>query len=152
MLSLLVQVIAEKGFIQRVELLPSQKGKLEVAIIGGNQELARQVNTWIEAYLAGKPLPQLPLAWAEMSPYTETVLNTLTSIPFGSTISYKELATKTGKPRGARAAGSACGRNPFPFFIPCHRVVASNGGLGGFTGGLDIKKKLLEFEARKDRQ
>ena len=66
----------------------------------------------------------------------------------GKTVSYQELATMTGHPKSARAAGSACGRNPCPLIIPCHRVITSAGKLGGFTAGLEIKKLLLAFEAK----
>lgn len=67
-------------------------------------------------------------------------------IPFGTTVSYKELAAKIDKKEASRAVGNALGRNRVPIFIPCHRVLKSDGGLGGFTGGLDIKIKLLELE------
>ena len=67
------------------------------------------------------------------------------AIPYGTTITYRELAELAGSPKGSRAAGMACGANPLAVIIPCHRVVAAN-GLGGFAGGLAIKKALLDLE------
>ena len=66
-------------------------------------------------------------------------------IPYGETITYKELAEKVGSPNAFRAVGTTCGKNPLPIIIPCHRITSTN-GLGGFTGGLDIKKFLLNIE------
>ena len=68
------------------------------------------------------------------------------AIPSGETISYAELAKRAGRPRAVRAAGTACGANPVTVLVPCHRVLASNGGLGGFGGRLSTKKKLLKAE------
>ena len=70
----------------------------------------------------------------------------MAKIPFGQTKSYGELATLIGSPKGARAIGRACHTNPFPLFFPCHRVVGHGGALGGFAAGVEIKRKLLEFE------
>jgi methylated-DNA-[protein]-cysteine S-methyltransferase len=67
-------------------------------------------------------------------------------IPYGETRSYKWVAEQIETPASARAAGQALGRNPLPIIIPCHRVLASNGGLGGFSGGLEMKKRLLRLE------
>ncbi len=68
-------------------------------------------------------------------------------IPYGETRSYLWVATKAGNSRASRAAGRALGRNPLPIIIPCHRVIAGNGGMGGFTGGIEIKMRLLALES-----
>ena len=73
------------------------------------------------------------------------------SIPYGETRTYAWVAQQIGKPRALRAVGRALARNPFPIIVPCHRVVASNGNLGGFRGGLELKKRLLELEAGRLR-
>ncbi len=73
------------------------------------------------------------------------VWNAISLIPAGQVITYRELAYRVGRPRATRAVGTACGANPFPFLIPCHRVVSCN-GLGGYGYGLNCKKQLLEFE------
>lgn len=74
------------------------------------------------------------------------VWENLLAIPSGKVITYAELARRARRPRAVRAAGTACGANPVPVLVPCHRVVGSNGGLGGFGGGLPTKKKLLKAE------
>lgn len=73
----------------------------------------------------------------------------LRTIPFGHTISYGEQARRLGDPAKARAVGAANGRNPLPIVVPCHRVVGASGHLTGFTGGLDIKRWLLQFESQQ---
>ena len=74
----------------------------------------------------------------------------LEKIPYGQTLSYGELAERAGNPRGARAAGSACNKNPVCIIIPCHRVVAANGKLTGYAYGLEMKQALLEMENSVD--
>lgn len=74
------------------------------------------------------------------------VLRHLSSIPYGSTESYAEVAVASGSPRAVRAVGSACATNPLPIVVPCHRVVRSDGSLGGYLGGLPTKERLLALE------
>jgi methylated-DNA-[protein]-cysteine S-methyltransferase len=74
------------------------------------------------------------------------VLEQTSRIPFGSVSTYREVAARAGSPRGMRAAGNALGANPIPIVVPCHRVVRTGGGLGGYTSGLDIKRLLLRLE------
>jgi methylated-DNA-[protein]-cysteine S-methyltransferase len=89
------------------------------------------------------------LDWSLVSgPFARRVLQSTAQIPFGSTRSYREVAQDAGSPRGFRAAGNALGANPIPIIVPCHRVLASGGGLGGYTGGLDVKRALLSIEGR----
>ena len=73
------------------------------------------------------------------------VYQEMQKIPYGNSITYSDLAVKVGSPKAFRAVGTACGKNPLPLIIPCHRVKAQS-GLGGFTGGLDIKRFLLNLE------
>lgn len=80
------------------------------------------------------------------TPNQQMVWQGLLEIPFGKTLSYGELAGRLGSPRAARAVGAACGRNPVPVIVPCHRVIGSTGGLHGYGGGLWRKKLLLELE------
>lgn len=80
------------------------------------------------------------------TPFQRAVWERIAEIPSGETRTYAELAAEVGSTGGARAAGSACGRNPIPLRIPCHRVVAAEGGLGGFTGRIETKRALLEHE------
>jgi methylated-DNA-[protein]-cysteine S-methyltransferase len=79
--------------------------------------------------------------------YQKTIWNLVRKIPYGTTISYRQLAQQAGNDKAARAAGNALARNPVPVVIPCHRVIAGNNKLGGFSGGLKLKKYLLELES-----
>jgi methylated-DNA-[protein]-cysteine S-methyltransferase len=88
----------------------------------------------------------LPLA-PEGTTFQRRVWKNLQTIPYGETISYADLAKLSGNPKAARAVGSANGRNPIPIVIPCHRVIAADGRLGGFGGGLDVKESLLALES-----
>jgi methylated-DNA-[protein]-cysteine S-methyltransferase len=81
-----------------------------------------------------------------VSGFTRRILEAAERIPFGQVITYRTIAAEAGSPRGARAAGNALGSNPIPIVVPCHRVVHSGGGLGGYTGGLDRKVRLLSLE------
>jgi methylated-DNA-[protein]-cysteine S-methyltransferase len=88
----------------------------------------------------------LTLDWALIGPFGRRVLKKTAAIPYGGYLSYGEVAAEAGSPRGARAAGNALGSNPIPIVIPCHRVLRSQGALGGYGGGLDRKRFLLELE------
>lgn len=101
---------------------------------------------WLEAYQRKKPISLIyPLDISDLSLFTQLVLCEIAMIPFGETRSYQEVAKAIGNPKAVRAVGSACGRNPFPLLVPCHRVVGSS-GIGGFSLDLRIKKMLLAFE------
>jgi methylated-DNA-[protein]-cysteine S-methyltransferase len=80
------------------------------------------------------------------TPFQKKVWETLQAIPYGETKSYSEIAEKIGNPKSIRAVGTAIGRNPVLIAVPCHRVIQKNGGLGGFRGGLSLKKYLLQHE------
>ena len=88
----------------------------------------------------------VPLDWRLSSGFRQKVLRQIDQIPFGQTRSYTEMATGAGNPRAVRAAGSACGSNPIPIIVPCHRVLRTGGGLGGYGGGLELKEELLRLE------
>lgn len=81
--------------------------------------------------------------------FQRAVWSELQRIPYGETISYKQLADRIGKPKAVRAVGAANGANPIPIIIPCHRVIGKDGSLTGFGGGLPLKKRLLELESRQ---
>lgn len=78
------------------------------------------------------------------------VWKALSGIPYGETRTYGEIARALGRPGAARAVGAAAGRNPLPVIVPCHRLVAARGALGGFSGGLEVKRKLLALEGVRD--
>jgi len=90
-----------------------------------------------------KKFPPLDLAGTE---FQKSVWDALRKISAGKTKSYGEIAQAIGKPKAVRAVGGACGANPVPVLVPCHRVLAANKKLGGFSGGLDWKRSLLARE------
>ena len=101
----------------------------------------------VHAVLAGKPLGILPpLDLDSGTEFQVKVWNAMTKIPMGKTQSYSEIAARVRRAKAARAVGNACGANPIPLLVPCHRVLAAGGKLGGFGGGLDWKKRLLSAE------
>jgi len=105
----------------------------------------------LDAFFAGNGALKLPFDITEGTPLQRAVWMELTRIPYGETISYTTLADRVGFPRAVRAVASACGANPLPLVIPCHRVVAKDGSLGGFSlGGVGVKEKLLAVEAGKE--
>ncbi|MGH2455811.1 MAG: methylated-DNA--[protein]-cysteine S-methyltransferase [Candidatus Limnocylindria bacterium] len=87
-----------------------------------------------------------PLDWSLVRGFARGVLRATAQVPFGEVTSYGRMADAAGSPRAARAAGNALGSNPIPIVVPCHRVLHSGGGLGGYTGGLDRKRYLLTLE------
>jgi methylated-DNA-[protein]-cysteine S-methyltransferase len=100
------------------------------------------------AFMEGSAVPFETGAFdiGRVPPYHRRVLGAMATIPWGKVSSYGAVALKTGVPGGARAVGQGCGKNPFPIVFPCHRVVRSDGSLGGFGGGLKLKRALLEME------
>jgi len=101
----------------------------------------------LDQYFDGKRREfELPLDWQLSRGFRAEVLRKLIEVPYGETASYAEMAAQAGRPRAYRAAGSACGSNPIPIVVPCHRVLRSGGALGGYGGGLDVKRYLLRLE------
>lgn len=97
--------------------------------------------------LAGrKPEALPPLDWTGQTPFRQDVWRAMLRIAPGQTKTYAQIAAEVGKPDALRATGTACGANPIPVLVPCHRVVAANGKLGGFSGGLEWKRRLLGRE------
>lgn len=112
-----------------------------------NEDDPELVIEWLEAYSKKQPIAaEHLLNLSTLPPFHNKTLTYLQSIPFGKTASYGEVASSVGNPRGSRAVGQACNRNPFPILIPCHRVIAAGGKLGGFAIDMRIKQALLEFE------
>lgn len=105
-------------------------------------------------FLGGLSDFTIPLDLLALTPFVRHILTSLRAVPFGSSVSYAELARRAGLPRtAARAVGRAMAINPLPIIIPCHRVIAADGSLGGYSGGagLPTKRQLLAFEARHSR-
>jgi methylated-DNA-[protein]-cysteine S-methyltransferase len=110
-------------------------------------EVLRQLDSYFAGDLREFDLPLL----FEGTDFQKKVWKTLTTIPYGETISYGQLAKKIGDPKAVRAVGAANGQNPLPIIVPCHRVIGSDGSLTGFGGGLENKRKLLDLESSQHR-
>jgi len=108
------------------------------------EKLSPFTDQFIEYFSGKRKEFDLPYS-LELPEFSLKVLEFIKSIPYGSYLTYKQVAERFGKPGAARAIGQAMGRNPLPILLPCHRVVAKK-GLGGYTGGLDWKKYLLNLE------
>ncbi len=103
----------------------------------------------LRAYLAGRLRSfSVPCDLKELSPFTRAVLRTAAEIPYGEVRSYRWVAEQAERPGATRAVGNALARNPIPIVIPCHRVVRSDGGLGGYSLGLKWKRRLLRLETQ----
>jgi methylated-DNA-[protein]-cysteine S-methyltransferase len=116
-----------------------------------NAGLFKAMQEQIIAYFDGTYVnfhKDVPILLEGVSPFACSVLSACTGIRFGQTISYGQLAEEAGRPKAARAVGGAMARNPLPLIVPCHRVVRSDGKIGGFsaTGGVSLKKKMLSLE------
>jgi methylated-DNA-[protein]-cysteine S-methyltransferase len=101
----------------------------------------------LDDYFAGRLTDfSLPIDWSLVGDFGRRVLGRTAEIPYGSVSTYRDIARAIGSPRAARATGNALGSNPMPIVVPCHRVVASGGKIGGYTGGLERKELLLTLE------
>lgn len=101
----------------------------------------------LDEYFAGTRTSfDLDLDWRLTEGYRRQVLESLREVGYGRTVSYLDLARRTGRPKAARAVGTAMATNPLPIVVPCHRVLRTGGGLGGYAGGLDMKRALLKLE------
>jgi methylated-DNA-[protein]-cysteine S-methyltransferase len=154
----------------RLLLAATPRGLVRVAYLDGAeqeqvlQQLARRVSPRVllaprrldedrrqlEEYFNGKRKSfELSIDWRLCAGFGRRVLDATARIPFGALSTYKQVATEAGSPRASRAAGNALGANPMPIVVPCHRVVHSTGGLGGYTGGLERKRLLLGVEGHE---
>ncbi len=110
-------------------------------------EARRELDLYFEGRLTEF---DLPLDWQLSKDFRRKVLRSIARIPYGQTRSYMQMATSAGNVRAVRAAGTACGSNPIPLVVPCHRVLRSGGALGGYGGGLPMKEALLRLEGVLD--
>ena len=119
------------------------------AVAEPNDEQLQRVLGELRAYFAGELTAfTMPLSVRGGTDFERAVWREMTTIPYGGTRTYGEVAAAVGEPGAARAVGVACNRNPIPVIVPCHRIVGAGGKLVGFGGGLPRKRFLLELEAR----
>lgn len=145
-----VQFFLERQSLQRVDLttIEGENWKYDFVSDSLSEPLIPSLQTWMESYLHKDPIAfPIPLDLGGVTNFTQKVLSELQKIPFGKTFSYWEISYRMGG-AGPRAVGVGCSMNPFPLVIPCHRVLKIDGSLGGFSMGLEIKKRLLKFENR----
>jgi AraC family transcriptional regulator of adaptative response/methylated-DNA-[protein]-cysteine methyltransferase len=141
----LLEFVDRRGLEREIERL---RERHKAGIAPGRTAPIEQIQAELEAYFAGRSTTfETPIARAG-SPFQNAVWDALLSIPPGETLSYAELARAVGNPKAVRAAGTANGCNQLAIVIPCHRVINTNGELGGYAGGLPRKQWLLEHERR----
>ncbi len=137
---------------QSKESVLDQAGDSCSVLDDGDSAFLVDLSERLQSYLEGEPVDfpdKLDLSGA--SRFQRGVWEVTQSIPYGQTRSYGWVAERLGKPQAMRAVGQVLGRNPLPIIIPCHRVLRADGGLGGFSGGLEMKKLLLRLEkARRE--
>jgi methylated-DNA-[protein]-cysteine S-methyltransferase len=132
------------------ELLEDLATRVSPRVLEAPRELdeaRRELDLYFEGRLDSF---DLPLDWRLSQGFRLRVLQAIAAIPFGETRTYTEMASTAGNERAVRAAGTACGRNPLPLVVPCHRVLRSGGALGGYGGGLPMKEGLLQLEGVLD--
>lgn len=151
-LNLHIQINYNQKGIQSVLLHPSEK-KFKWSFFShhSNPNLEALIQKWLETYCQKIASPiLLPFDWTCLPSFTQQVLQIISLIPFGTFFTYQQVAHLLGRPSAARAVGGACRRNPFPLFIPCHRVLGTKLELKGFSaGGISVKRKILIFEGVK---
>lgn len=139
----LVQVSFRQSEASFVAALRQRLGVTVIKSPVHTEPMVRQ----LRAYFAGaRRTFEVPTDLRRVTPFQRQVLMAAARVPAGDVVTYGEIARRIGRPRGGRAVGQALGHNPIPIIIPCHRVVAAGDRLGGYTGGLAIKKKLLRLE------
>jgi AraC family transcriptional regulator, regulatory protein of adaptative response / methylated-DNA-[protein]-cysteine methyltransferase len=116
------------------------------AVIVRDERAVAPLRKMVLASIAGKSAPRNVELDIEGTEFQRAVWRELRRIPAGATRSYADVALAIGKPKATRAVANACGANPIPVLIPCHRVIGSDGGIGGYTGGVEIKRALLAAE------
>jgi methylated-DNA-[protein]-cysteine S-methyltransferase len=132
------------------ELLEDLAARISPRVLESSAQLDR-ARRELDLYFEGQLTEfDLPLDWRLSHDFRRRVLRAIKRIPYGQTRSYMEVAASAGNERAVRAAGSACGSNPIPIVVPCHRVLRTGGGLGGYGGGLPMKRALLELEGAVD--
>jgi methylated-DNA-[protein]-cysteine S-methyltransferase len=144
-----LKMVASDAGLRAILWPTEEPGRVKLPDISrGDHPVLHTTATQLAEYFVGKRQKfDIPLD-LHGTPFQVKAWRTLADIPFGTTASYAQQAERLGVAKAGRAVGAANGRNPISIVLPCHRVIASNGSLRGFAGGLDIKRWLLEFELR----
>ena len=156
-----VLVISEGALPLQLDLFTTERGLKQVNLLPSSCFCCRfvegkpmeEVLAFLKAYSEKKQIPlNFPLDWGNLKDLRRQGLDELLNIGWGKTLSYGEVASRLGSKNLARAVGAICRTNPWPLFIPCHRVIAANNKLGGFAYGPALKQLLLRFEASAPSQ
>jgi methylated-DNA-[protein]-cysteine S-methyltransferase len=149
----LVSVCSRRGLLclsyqaDRIDDLVESVARAVSPRIVESPDWFEDVHRQLDEYFAGRRKRfELPIDWALSHGFYRRVLRETARIPYGSAATYREVATRAGSPRAVRAAGNALAGNPIPIVVPCHRVLRTGGDLGGYGGGLERKRYLLELE------
>ena len=135
------------GVVSRLLFMPD-----DAASVASSSALVDEAFGQLDAWFAGR-LREFSLPLVEpRSAFERRVREAMLGIPYGETASYGELAAAIGSPGAARTVGTACGRNPLPIIVPCHRVLGAGGRIGGYTAGVEMKRWLLDFERRNSAE
>jgi methylated-DNA-[protein]-cysteine S-methyltransferase len=135
---------------EQARVLEELATRLSPRVLAAPRRLDESRRELDEYFTGSRDHFELPLDWRLTRGFGRRVLEATARIPYGAVSTYKQVATDAGSPRGSRAAGNALGANPLPIVVPCHRVLHSGGGLGGYTGGIERKKLLLAVESGQD--
>lgn len=128
------------------ELERSLHERFADAVVVRDDKALAPLRKMVLAAIAGRPAPKSLDLDMNGTDFQRAVWKELRRIPAGMTRSYADIARAIGNPKATRAVAQACGANPIPFLVPCHRVISSDGSIGGYTGGLHIKRALLDAE------
>jgi len=146
----IITIQEKNGAISRIYLPNAEPIDCDCVGAGSSRsctDLLNAAKIQFDEYFSGKrKVFDLPLNFEGCTDFMKSVYLELLKIPYGETVTYKNIAEKINCPKGFRAVGLANNKNPLPIIVPCHRVIGSNGNLVGFAGGLDMKEKLLDLE------
>lgn len=142
------RIVGDETSILRIEF-PGSDRVLDARPVsrGPVADAARELAGWSRGAGGGS---DVVVRYPEATEFERAVWSAIADIPFGSTVTYGAVAAAIGRPGSARAVGAACGRNPVPLLVPCHRVVGADGP-GGYAGGVELKRRLLASEVRSEK-
>lgn len=150
--NIFIEIFYEKGMVQSINFScdPFSGEGMKWLFFSSQRDeyLEFLIKKWFIEYANKRSSSiRIPLNLEFLPPFTQKVLMSIDAVPFGETCTYGEIAKRLGSPLSSRSVGGACGRNPYPFFIPCHRILGAGNQLVGYSAGsISVKSYLLQFE------
>lgn len=142
-----LEIVESNGFIVEINFVQEAN-----CLENSSSEEIKKCKRELEEYFEGKRTDfTVKINFAKGTDFQKSVWNALKKIPYGKTVSYKDIAEEIGNPKGFRAVGGANNKNPIAIIVPCHRVIGKNGSLTGYADGLSKKEYLLDIERKKER-